>query len=56
MTTYVFGPSNPDHVHHYCEEGSEIVPNVIYMGKNSFETFENMHRVTLLFLLITINK
>lgn len=33
VTTYVFGPSNPDHVHHYCEEGSEIVPNVIYMGR-----------------------
>lgn len=32
VTTYVFGPSNIEDVPHYCEEGSEIVPNVIYMG------------------------
>ncbi|XP_064073797.1 CWF19-like protein 1 isoform X2 [Vanessa tameamea] len=32
VTTYVFGPSNSEHVPYYCDEGSEIVPNVIYMG------------------------
>lgn len=32
VTTYVFGPSDETHVKYYCEEGSEIVPNVVYMG------------------------
>ncbi|XP_063540410.1 CWF19-like protein 1 [Cydia strobilella] len=32
VTTYVFGPNNSDHCQYYCEEGSEIVPNVVYMG------------------------
>lgn len=38
VTTYVFGPSKPEHVPLYCEEGSEIVPNVIYMGKRGIFT------------------
>ncbi|CAH0590315.1 unnamed protein product [Chrysodeixis includens] len=38
VTTYVFGPSKPEHVGLYCEEGSEIVPNVIYMGKRGIFT------------------
>ncbi|KAL0820447.1 hypothetical protein ABMA28_006320 [Loxostege sticticalis] len=38
VTTYVFGPSNSDHVKYYCEEGGEIVPNVIYMGKRGIFT------------------
>ncbi|CAH2042361.1 unnamed protein product, partial [Iphiclides podalirius] len=38
VTTYVFGPSNESHVRYYCEEGSEIVPNVIYMGKRGIFT------------------
>ncbi|CAG9564051.1 unnamed protein product [Danaus chrysippus] len=38
VTTYVFGPSNSDHVQYYCEEGAEIVPNVIYMGKRGIFT------------------
>lgn len=33
VTTYVFGPSKSEHVPLYCKEGSEIIPNVIYMGK-----------------------
>ncbi|XP_045777276.1 CWF19-like protein 1 [Maniola jurtina] len=38
VTTYVFGPSSPEHVQYYCEEGAEIVPNVIYMGKRGIFT------------------
>ncbi|XP_050674413.1 CWF19-like protein 1 isoform X2 [Leptidea sinapis] len=38
VTTYVFGPSDGNHVKYYCEEGSEIVPNVIYMGKRGIFT------------------
>ncbi|XP_068620334.1 CWF19-like protein 1 isoform X2 [Battus philenor] len=38
VTTYVFGPSNENHVQYYCEEGSEIIPNVIYMGKRGIFT------------------
>ncbi|XP_031765667.1 CWF19-like protein 1 [Galleria mellonella] len=38
VTTYVFGPSKSEHVQYYCEEGSEIVPNVIYMGKRGLFT------------------
>ncbi|XP_063894246.1 CWF19-like protein 1 [Helicoverpa armigera] len=38
VTTYVFGPSKSEHVPLYCEEGSEIVPNVIYMGKRGIFT------------------
>lgn len=34
VPTYVFGPSNSDHVKYYiCVEGEDIVPNVTYMGK-----------------------
>ncbi|CAB3228856.1 unnamed protein product [Arctia plantaginis] len=38
VTTYIFGPSKPEHVPLYCEEGSEIVPNVIYMGRRGIFT------------------
>ncbi|XP_049876735.1 CWF19-like protein 1 [Pectinophora gossypiella] len=38
VTTYVFGPSNKDHVQYYCEEGAEIVANVIYMGRRGLFT------------------
>ncbi|XP_045523279.1 CWF19-like protein 1 [Pieris brassicae] len=38
VTTYVFGPSDSNHVKYYCEEGSEIVPNVIYMGRRGIFT------------------
>ncbi|CAG4946990.1 unnamed protein product [Colias eurytheme] len=38
VTTYVFGPSDPNHVKYYGEEGSEIVPNVIYMGRRGIFT------------------
>ncbi|KAI5630681.1 CWF19-like protein 1 [Phthorimaea operculella] len=38
VTTYVFGPSNSAHVQYYPEEGSEIVPNVVYMGKRGLFT------------------
>ncbi|XP_041984453.1 CWF19-like protein 1 [Aricia agestis] len=38
VTTYVFGPSQLEHADYYCEEGGEIVPNVIYMGKRGIFT------------------
>lgn len=34
VPTYVFGPSDGKHAQYYSEEGSEIVPNVVYMGKS----------------------
>lgn len=34
VPTYVFGPSDSKHAQYYSEEGSEIVPNVVYMGKS----------------------
>ncbi|KAG7301431.1 hypothetical protein JYU34_014378 [Plutella xylostella] len=38
IPTYVFGPTTSEHVPLYCEEGSEIVPNVVYMGKRGLFT------------------
>ncbi|KAJ0174158.1 hypothetical protein K1T71_010304 [Dendrolimus kikuchii] len=38
VTTYVFGPANSEHVQYYCDEGGEIVPNVIYMGRRGIFT------------------
>ncbi|XP_026320616.1 CWF19-like protein 1 [Hyposmocoma kahamanoa] len=39
VPTYVFGPSNSDHVKYYnCAEGEDIVPNVTYMGKRGIYT------------------
>ncbi|XP_073953770.1 CWF19-like protein 1 isoform X2 [Choristoneura fumiferana] len=38
VTTYVFGPSKSEHCQYYCEEGAEIVPNVVYMGKRGIFT------------------
>ncbi|XP_030026506.2 CWF19-like protein 1 [Manduca sexta] len=38
VPTYVFGPSRKEHTTYYCEEGSEIVPNVVYMGKRGLFT------------------
>ncbi|CAH0724407.1 unnamed protein product, partial [Brenthis ino] len=38
VTTYVFGPSDSEHVPHYCDEGSEIAPNIIYMGRRGIFT------------------
>lgn len=39
VTTYVFGPTNSDHVPLYCEEGAEIAPNIIYMGTHCYIQF-----------------
>ncbi|XP_072942525.1 CWF19-like protein 1 [Epargyreus clarus] len=38
VPTYVFGPTNPEHVAYYCEEGGEIAPNIIYMGRRGLFT------------------
>ncbi|XP_053614900.1 CWF19-like protein 1 homolog [Plodia interpunctella] len=38
VTTYVFGPCKSEHVNLYCEEGSEIAPNIIYMGRRGIFT------------------
>ncbi|CAG9795733.1 unnamed protein product [Diatraea saccharalis] len=38
VTTYVFGPSNSDHIQFYPDEGSDIAPNIIYMGRRGIFT------------------
>lgn len=38
LQTYVFGPTVPEHVQYYCEEGGEIVANVVYMGRRGLFT------------------
>ncbi|KAL4715033.1 hypothetical protein ACJJTC_003184 [Scirpophaga incertulas] len=38
VTTYVFGPSDSQHSEFYCKEGSEIAPNIIYMGRRGIFT------------------
>lgn len=33
VTTYVLGPKSQDEEKHFCSEGGELIPNVVYIGK-----------------------
>ncbi|KAF2899890.1 hypothetical protein ILUMI_06297 [Ignelater luminosus] len=45
IPTYILGPNKEEHVHLYPEEGSELCPNVHYLGKRGLYTNSNSLKI-----------